>query len=277
MIRLAGQRRARRFAGAVLVLVAAGAAALPAGAQTPTAALAGHYYLKGEMEVGSELLLLPDGRFRWMMSYGAVDQQAQGRWIAHDGRVELDPEAGDGQPLLAVRTAGPWSSAASAALAAIQQQTDASPAFACAKGQKGIPDSSGADTGWGCTMPSPADRIGDATLIAVRLTSPAPVEMDGIPVAIEMADGSKMRAVSQNGWLFFPRPANAKVVRISVDGPGAAPLATLTPAPADAGAGIFDLVPNIAKLQALAELPTLKIDGHDLVVEDGKGRYIATQ
>jgi hypothetical protein len=48
---------------------------------TPSAAeLAGHYYLEGVREVGSELLLRPDGRFEWTMSYGAVDQYAQGRW-----------------------------------------------------------------------------------------------------------------------------------------------------------------------------------------------------
>ena len=44
------------------------------------AALAGHYYLQGVTEVGSELLLKKDGRFEWMLSYGAVDQQASGDW-----------------------------------------------------------------------------------------------------------------------------------------------------------------------------------------------------
>ena len=52
--------------------------------------LPGHYYLRGVREVGSELLLSPDGSFDYMMSYGAVDISARGAW-RHDGRqVFLD-------------------------------------------------------------------------------------------------------------------------------------------------------------------------------------------
>ena len=47
--------------------------------------LAGHYYLSGVMETGSELLLRPDGTFDWGISYGAMDSMASGRW-ATDGR-----------------------------------------------------------------------------------------------------------------------------------------------------------------------------------------------
>lgn len=47
------------------------------------AKLVGHYYLSGVMETGSELLLKADGRFDWFISYGAIDQVAEGRW----GRV----------------------------------------------------------------------------------------------------------------------------------------------------------------------------------------------
>jgi hypothetical protein len=42
-------------------------------------ALSGHYYLQGATEVGSELLLTEDGKFQWMLSYGAVDQFAKGQ------------------------------------------------------------------------------------------------------------------------------------------------------------------------------------------------------
>ncbi|RYY17184.1 MAG: hypothetical protein EON55_02745 [Alphaproteobacteria bacterium] len=52
--------------------------------------LAGHYYLSGVMETGSELLLRPDGSFAWFMSYGAVDQEAQGRWRVDGDAVLLD-------------------------------------------------------------------------------------------------------------------------------------------------------------------------------------------
>ncbi|AMC35010.1 hypothetical protein [Janthinobacterium sp. B9-8] len=51
--------------------------------------LPGHYYLQGVREVGSELLLGKDGQFQWMMSYGAVDQYAQGTWLVDKGNVLL--------------------------------------------------------------------------------------------------------------------------------------------------------------------------------------------
>lgn len=43
-------------------------------------ALSGHYYLQNVTDVGSELLLRKDGKFRWMLAYGATDQQAEGKW-----------------------------------------------------------------------------------------------------------------------------------------------------------------------------------------------------
>lgn len=65
--------------------------------------LAGHYYLNGVREVGSELLLKPDGRFQWYLSYGAVDQQAEGTWIRDEGQVRLQadlPREGKGWAFL---------------------------------------------------------------------------------------------------------------------------------------------------------------------------------
>jgi hypothetical protein len=55
----------------------------PAEVGQVDAKLVGHYYLSGVMETGSELLLKADGRFDWFISYGAIDQVAEGRW----GRV----------------------------------------------------------------------------------------------------------------------------------------------------------------------------------------------
>jgi hypothetical protein len=52
--------------------------------------LAGHYYLSGVMETGSELLLRPDGSFVWFMSYGAADQEAEGKWRVDGDAVLLD-------------------------------------------------------------------------------------------------------------------------------------------------------------------------------------------
>ncbi|MDN0084199.1 hypothetical protein QU487_15770 [Crenobacter sp. SG2305] len=64
-------------------------------ADTP---LAGHYYLKNAREVGSELLLKPDGSFEWGMSYGAVDQYAEGKWQRQHGKVVLQTAAPDKEP-----------------------------------------------------------------------------------------------------------------------------------------------------------------------------------
>jgi len=54
------------------------------------ARLAGHYYLRGMREVGSELLLTEDGRFQYLMSYGAVDIEASGQWRSDGKTIHLD-------------------------------------------------------------------------------------------------------------------------------------------------------------------------------------------
>lgn len=56
-------------------------------------AWSGHYYLHGVMEVGSELLLQPDGKFKWMLAVGALDQYAEGTWWKNGGCIGLKPEA----------------------------------------------------------------------------------------------------------------------------------------------------------------------------------------
>ncbi len=55
-------------------------------------AWSGHYYLHGVMEVGSELLLQPDGKFQWMLAVGALDQYAEGTWWKKGGCIGLKPE-----------------------------------------------------------------------------------------------------------------------------------------------------------------------------------------
>jgi hypothetical protein len=51
--------------------------------------LAGHYEMHGVMEVGSELLLKANGRFQYMLAYGALDELASGCWARHGGVVTL--------------------------------------------------------------------------------------------------------------------------------------------------------------------------------------------
>ncbi len=55
-------------------------------------AYAGHYYLRGVMETGSELMLHPDGRFQWYLVYGALDLFAEGRWQEKEGGLRLISE-----------------------------------------------------------------------------------------------------------------------------------------------------------------------------------------
>lgn len=51
--------------------------------------LAGHYYLEGVAEVGSEILLRSDGTFEFALAYGNVDQAANGCWSRSGNSVTL--------------------------------------------------------------------------------------------------------------------------------------------------------------------------------------------
>jgi len=81
----------RSFRLACLALAFAASFAHAAGAppQDPST-LAGHYYLEGGgIEVGSELLIKPAGKFEWMLEYGAMDYMAQGTWKLDGERLVL--------------------------------------------------------------------------------------------------------------------------------------------------------------------------------------------
>lgn len=95
-------RRAKATPKTIVPLAAMAALALAActtsggtlagGSCKPSdAKLAGHYYLNGVMEVGSELLLRPDGSFEFMLAYGANDQYGKGCWVRRGGTVEVIP------------------------------------------------------------------------------------------------------------------------------------------------------------------------------------------
>ena len=72
-------------------------------------AFAGHYYLSGVMETGSELLLRGDGSFDWYISYGAVDQAAKGQWASDGAAVVLTATAPDtSRPLFAALDVEDW-------------------------------------------------------------------------------------------------------------------------------------------------------------------------
>ena len=50
---------------------------------------AGHYYLQGVMEVGSELLLQDNGKFKWYLAVGSLDQYAEGTWWKNGNCIGL--------------------------------------------------------------------------------------------------------------------------------------------------------------------------------------------
>ncbi|WP_408952649.1 hypothetical protein [Lysobacter sp. Hz 25] len=60
------------------------------------AALAGHYYLEGADDAGSELVLAPDGRFQWSLSYGLMAESASGQWNVGGNGIVLTVQAPPG-------------------------------------------------------------------------------------------------------------------------------------------------------------------------------------
>ena len=85
----------------VAALLATTAAANAVQSETP----AGHYVLQGMREVGSELLLRDDGRFQYMLAYGAYDEFASGTWTVDGKRVILNTEAKDVPPKFTLKSA----------------------------------------------------------------------------------------------------------------------------------------------------------------------------
>lgn len=73
------------------------------------ATLAGHYFLEDADETASELVLQPDGRFRWSLSDGAMAQSASGRWnVGGDGiLLSADTPAAD-TPVFALDQTVAW-------------------------------------------------------------------------------------------------------------------------------------------------------------------------
>jgi hypothetical protein len=80
--------RLRRHAAIMLALPMI-STARAADCPPADATLAGHYYLNGVMEVGSELQLLANGHFDYMLAYGALDELAGGCWSREGGVVTL--------------------------------------------------------------------------------------------------------------------------------------------------------------------------------------------
>lgn len=69
----------------------------------PAAGPEGRYRATGEPDVASELLLEPDGHFRYFLSAGALDERAEGRWTVKGTRLRLVTEP---KPVAPVFSAG---------------------------------------------------------------------------------------------------------------------------------------------------------------------------
>lgn len=72
--------------GAMLVSPASAAKCVSQGSKH-----AGIYELQDVMEVGSLIWLSKDGRFEYMLAYGAVDEVAEGCWEKVNNKVVLTP------------------------------------------------------------------------------------------------------------------------------------------------------------------------------------------
>ncbi len=66
--------------------------------------VAGHYVLRGVREVGSELLLKPDGSFEYMLAYGAADYEAKGTWKRDHDFVVLNTTGKEAPPFRLLRS-----------------------------------------------------------------------------------------------------------------------------------------------------------------------------
>ena len=81
-----------RKASIALAAVALGAAlanAAQAACPDVDPTLAGHYVLNGQVEVGSEIRLQPDGAFAFLLAYGANDQFGKGCWSVEGTTLAL--------------------------------------------------------------------------------------------------------------------------------------------------------------------------------------------
>jgi hypothetical protein len=81
-----GAKRAQSAAMGVRFLLAA---MLLLGAAAPPGNPAGRYRLHGVQDAASELVLRADGRFGYALAYGALDEEATGRWRRVGNRVLL--------------------------------------------------------------------------------------------------------------------------------------------------------------------------------------------
>ena len=77
-------------------------ARLASGTAPAPAAVTPGAYDGSQPEIAARLLLRPDGRFQYALSYGALDEQAQGRWVERGGKLLLTTEPRPKPPRFAI-------------------------------------------------------------------------------------------------------------------------------------------------------------------------------
>jgi hypothetical protein len=95
----------KSIAGLYLCLPLLAVCSAESTAQNLPKEVAGDYALQGVRETASGLKLLPNGRFDFAMSYGAVDREAHGKWTVTNGKVQLvsDPTPAAGFSFIAAQ------------------------------------------------------------------------------------------------------------------------------------------------------------------------------
>lgn len=263
----------------------------------------GHYYLQGVRETGSELLLMPDGRFQWYLAYGALDQNADGTWTRKGDVVTLTSKGPDrSKPLFLLDEQVPWEAAHERAvlekaradrIAELDGQCPLPPSAAVfappaimSDGNAEAPSAPEPDVAPdpppGCAYP-PEVRVDDdhpdlwTGGIIIGIADPEMgVAPKGVKVTLTWADGHKQTApTASRGWALFPKRAGVKASHVELDPPFAA-----------WGKAAFDFPPLEKGLQAFRidarqvmavpfETMTLRVDGADLIPEGlAPGRYV---
>lgn len=83
--------RARRLSVALAALILALGGSAPARAQGDASTLAG-LYSGSQAEVGTMLELGEDGRYRYQLAYGALDEWSAGTWTSEDNAIVLQSD-----------------------------------------------------------------------------------------------------------------------------------------------------------------------------------------
>lgn len=258
---------------------------LPSGT-TESAELAGHYYLHGVREVGSELLLQPNGRYQWLLAYGAADFFSEGTWRVDSGQVILQADVKQGKlPLFRLDTGSPvtaWSVEAEEFLQQqLHQQAVQQIQERCHQTSSAGEPSAPRDAQ--CTMPQPPtiDRGRPETWQggwAVRIADTATGALFGnIDVELVFADGYReYHTTGRSGMVAVPRRSEAplrELVLKVVDGEYP-PESILLPEPEYRSGAVFQVhLDGHNIIKPLFHEMVLIIKENDLMAPDLGGRY----